>query len=61
MQGPVPGTTQLKSSVQARFCVAGKQQGPGGQQDEHKLAVCCCSNEGRLDPGLHLQGHYLQR
>ncbi|KAK4832575.1 hypothetical protein QYF61_024366 [Mycteria americana] len=31
--------------------------GPGGQV-EHESAVCCCSNEGKSDPGLHPQGHY---
>lgn len=30
--------------------------GPGGQPAEHKSAVGCCSNEGKLDPALHLQG-----
>lgn len=30
-------------------------------QAEQELAVCCCSSQGTLDPGLHLQGCDWQR
>lgn len=53
----------IKRAVQAGTCVGGEQPcwkgpgGPGGQDAEHETAAWCCSNEGRSDPGLHLQGH----
>lgn len=54
-------SSQSQSPVQAGVCVAGEKpccEAPEvDKKIEHKSEQFCCSNKGKLNPGLHSQGH----
>jgi len=57
MEGSAPGEEEPRASVPAGSSAAGKEVyrkgpgGPGGQQGDHKPAVCSGGQEGQWFPG----------
>ena len=59
VEGPACGSWQSQTQVQAGWRVAREQPwgeglgGTGGWEAQHEVAICICSPESQLYPGLH--------